>query len=353
MKYINRPSALALCLATLISSACSSPKPSDWAVSDLTVMELPGKSIRAVQAINDSTVIYAANDGQIGYTHNLGKTWTDEILSFEGKNPSFRAISKTDENLFLLSIESPAILYRINYDHKDIVYTERNKDVFYNALSFIDNKNGIAFGDAVNGCFSILLTKNAGKSWAKLPCESIPAMKENEVAFAASNSNIATYKDHVWLVTGGSVSRVFHSHNKGKSWDVYDTPIVAGRKMTGIYSVDFYNKNIGIIAGGDYDNKALNTANKALTKDGGKTWTLIADGQLPDFISCIKFVPNSDGKQIIAAGKDKIYLSNDQGTSWKAIHEGAFNVLQFINHSTIFLGGEGKAAVLKLQELED
>ena len=244
MKYITYSSLFYITIITGFLASCSDSNNQNWRNSTLTTFDRPGKSIRAIQGMNDSTVIYAANDGQVGYTHDLGKSWQEDTLTFEGKQPNFRAIAKTNENLFLLSIESPAILYRMNYDRKDIVYTERDPNAFYNAMDFIDNKNGIAFGDAVNGCFSILLTKDSGRTWKKLPCSQVPDMHEGEVAFAASNSNIASYKDHVWLVTGGSISRILHSKDKGKHWEVFETPILHGGQMTGIYSVDFYDKKI-------------------------------------------------------------------------------------------------------------
>jgi hypothetical protein len=46
----------------------------------------------------------------------------------------------------------------------------------------------------------------------------------------------------VGLFLAGIKSRVFYSGDKGKTWKVYETPIIQGDVMTGIFTVDFYNK---------------------------------------------------------------------------------------------------------------
>jgi photosystem II stability/assembly factor-like uncharacterized protein len=106
----------------------------------------------------------------------------------------------------------------------------------------------------------------------------LPPAADGEAAFAASNSNIALHGDHAWVVTGGAKARVLHSPDKGKSWTITQSPIKEGGQMTGIYPVDFWDANRGIIFGGDWNQKADNHQNKAVTTDGGKNWQLIADG---------------------------------------------------------------------------
>ncbi|PCJ15457.1 MAG: RNA helicase [Gammaproteobacteria bacterium] len=43
--------------------------------------------------------------------------------------------------------------------------------------------------------------------------------------------------------------------------------------------MDFYDENLGVAIGGDYTEPNSTNANKAITKDGGKTWQLLADGK--------------------------------------------------------------------------
>ena len=98
--------------------------------------------------------------------------------------------------------------------------------------------------------------------------------------------------------------------------------------MTGIFTVAFYNEKNGIIFGGDWEQQIQNTKNKAITKDGGKTWTLIADGQHPGYRSAVQYLPNSDGKAIFAAGIPGISYSATGGDDWELVREDSFYTLR-------------------------
>ena len=201
--------------------------------------------------------------------------------------------------------------------YKTIVYKEIHKKVFYDALQFFDdNTHGIAVGDPTENCASIILTSDGGKTWNKIPCDKLPVFEEGEAFFAASNTNIKTIGSTVWIASGGKKARILKSTDYGVSWQIYNTPIIQGNGPQGIYSIDFADKNKGIIIGGDYSKPKENKANKAITKDGGKTWTLVADGQNPNYKSCIKYVPNTNGKEVFAVGKTGVSFSNDGGLNW-------------------------------------
>ena len=81
---------------------------------------------------------------------------------------------------------------------------------------------------------------------------------------------------NIWFATGGKAARVFHSPDAGKTWQVFDTPILHGQDTTGIFSIAFRDPLHGVIAGGDYKRPKDDGPNLAFTEDGGKTWTLSA-----------------------------------------------------------------------------
>ena len=151
-------------------------------------------SIRAIEVINDSTLWFAGANGR------YGKIVNDQLeidsISHEGRLPSFRSIAFNGEHVFLLSIEDPALLYRMDpslpLGNEELVYKESDEKVFYDSMVFTDDKNGIAMGDPIDNCLSIIKTTDGGKHWTKLNCEDLPAIYEGEAAFAASNTNIAT-----------------------------------------------------------------------------------------------------------------------------------------------------------------
>lgn len=305
-------------------------------------------SIRAIQAVNKSTVYYAGSNSSFGYTKDAGKTWKKIKITYQDSLKSvFRSIGTNGVDLFVLSIESPALLYKITNDKTQLIYTENHPKAFYDSMAFFDDKNGIAMGDPTEDCLSIITTKDGGNTWNKMDCSQLPKITEGEAAFAASNSNIKIIDHTVWIVTGGKKARVFKSTDKGYSWQVFDTPFIQGKGSQGIYSVDFYDKNNGIIIGGDYSKPKENQENKAITTDGGKTWQLVAEGQDPNYRSCVKYIPNTQGKELIAVGIMGISFSNDAGYSWKKISDASFFTIQFIDQNTAWLGGHQKMGLMR------
>ena len=317
----------------------------------LKTFEIKNTSIRALEVVNDSTVWFAGSHGKFGRIIN-SELQIDSLI-YNKKLVNFRSIAFNGEYIFILSIENPAILYKINAfvnkkSKPEIVYHENHEKVFYDSMTFFNEQNGLAMGDPTESCISIILTNDGGNSWHKLNCKNIPKIFEGEAAFAASNTNIAVYKNNVWLVTGGKKARIFHSNDSGENWKVYDTPIIQGGKMTGIYCVDFYNENIGIIMGGNWENKSSTNATKALTSDGGKTWKLITNGSIPGYISCVQYVPDTKGKEIVAVSTEGIYFSNNNGNSWARLSAESYYSIRFINKKTAWLSGNNKIAKMNL-----
>jgi photosystem II stability/assembly factor-like uncharacterized protein len=309
-------------------------------------------SIRALEVIDQNSVWFAGNKGMFGYTNNGGDSWIIDSISIEGLQLEFRALAITSEAVFLLNVGSPAYLLKSGDHGKNwnIVYQENHPDVFYDCMRFWDDENGIAMGDPIEGCLSILLTKDGGDSWHKLNCTELPVAIEGEAAFAASNTNISLAGHQAWIATGGAKARVFHSPDKGNSWDVAETPIQQGGKMTGIFSIDFYDKNTGMIFGGNWENQDDNTRNKAVTSDGGKTWELLTDGSGPGYRSCIQYIPNSGGKGIIAVGIPGISYTNNSGQSWQEIDKTYFYTIRIAPSGNVaWLAGKNKMAKMEFE----
>jgi len=89
-----------------------------------------------------------------------------------------------------------------------------------------------------------------------------------------SETSIPAPDPNIWFATGGRAARVFHSADRGQTWQVTDTPILHGPDSAGIFSIAFRDPTHGVIAGGDYKHPDRDGPNLAFTADGGKTWTL-------------------------------------------------------------------------------
>ncbi len=334
----------------LLSSCKKEYKARNIVSVDINEFEIDSTSIRSIQAIDQNTFYYAGSNGKIGHTKDGGKTWFHQKITYQDSiKPYFRSIASNGSAIFALSIGNPALLYKLDELESDVVYKEEHEKVFYDSMKFFDSTNGIAMGDPTEDCLSIIITRDGGKTWSKIPCSKLPKVAEGEAAFAASNTNIKVLGTTAWIVTGGKKARIFKTTDYGDTWEVYTTPIVQGEGSQGIYSVDFADENNGIIIGGDYSKPKGNIANKAITKDGGKTWLLVADGQDPNYKSCVQYVPDTDGKEVFAVGKTGISFSNDGGITWKEVSKEPYYVIQFVNKHHAWLAGNKKVGKLSLQ----
>lgn len=305
-------------------------------------------SIRAIEVVDKNIMWFGGSKGQFGYTENGGKTWIVDSIKIEKQpNLEFRGIAKTETAIFLLAIGAPALLFKSTDKGKNwtTVYQENHKNAFYDAIAFWDTQNGIAMGDPTDGCLSVILTKDGGNTWSKIPCSNLPPTVDGEAAFAASNSNISIFENHAWLVSGGKKARVFHSEDYGQHWEVYDTPIIQGGMMTGIFTSHFYDEQNGIIFGGNWEEQTHNQNNKAITQDGGQTWQVVANGQYPGYRSSVRYIPNSKGPELWAVGIPGISYSKNGGQTWQNISSDSFYTIRVCkNNQSAWLAGRNKVA---------
>jgi len=300
-------------------------------------------SIRAIELM-DNSLAFAADKGTFGNINLTTNKIRINVQKQDSLLPEFRAVAHTATDFFMLSVASPALLYKTGDGGMELVYREDGESVFYDAMTFWNNQEGIAMGDTVDGCISIIITRDGGQSWNKIPCSDLPVGAEGEGAFAASNTNIKTIGNMTWIASTSST--IYYSGDKGNTWELFKTPIVNDEPSQGIYSIDFYDENLGIAVGGHYTTPDDDNANKAITQDGGRTWKLIADGQEPAYKSCVQFVPNTKGNGIVALGFTGISYSSNMGESWSALSDESFYTLRFMNDSIAYAAGKNRIAKL-------
>ncbi|MBW8199247.1 WD40/YVTN/BNR-like repeat-containing protein [Flagellimonas abyssi] len=338
-------SILSLFAVLVLFSCTEEAKKQPFQSVEMTPVFQDSVSIRAITFLDGRTLAFAGSNGMYGTVDVSSNKVRASTQYYDSITPSFRAVGGTSEDFFMLSIESPALLYKTgDKGQMELVYTEEGEGVFYDSLAFWNDTEGIAVGDTVNGCLSIIITRDGGASWTKLACSELPDGIEGEGAFAASNSNIAVQGNKVWI--GTTEGRIYFSADKGVTWDIQETPIISDEPTQGIYSMDFFDEMNGFAIGGDYTKPESNTGNKIKTADGGRTWQLMADGQEPDYKSCVQYVPNSNGEALVAIGFTGISYSSDRGANWKELSEEPFFTLRFLNDSTAFAAGSNRIAKL-------
>lgn len=347
MRWIN------ILLVFVIIVSCKTEEslvPRDLSTVEIhTILEDSSLSIRAIEILKDENLAFAANNSSYGIYNVKSKTWRTGVIIKDSLELQFRAVAATTTDFFMLSIGNPALLYKTTEQGMSLVYKEEHETVFYDAMNFWNDQEGIAIGDPTDDCMSIIITRDGGKTWNKIVCSDLPHSKDGEAAFAASNTNITIVGDHTWVATGGNSSRVLYSHDKGLSWEAYDTPIVQGESTTGMYSIDFYDELNGFAIGGDYLNSEDSSANKIMSSDGGKTWTVIGAGEDPNYRSCIQYIPNRQGQELVAVGFNGIDYSNDSGYTWKHLSDEGFYTIRFLNDSLAYAAGKGRVSKLKFE----
>lgn len=308
-------------------------------------------SIRAIEILNDKSLAFAANNGVFGLYNPSKDSWLVSKQEYDSLNLHFRAVAHTSTDFFMLSIESPALLFKTgNTGQMQLVYKEEGTDVFYDAMTFWNDKEGIAIGDRVNGCLSIIITRDAGNSWKKISCENLPEAEDGEGAFAASNTNIKTIGDNTWIAT--TCGSIYYSEDKGDTWDIIKTPMFNDVNTQGIYSIDFYDTLHGFAIGGDYTKPDTNESNKIVTDDGGKTWQIVGKNNAPSYRSCVQYIPNREGKELVTVGFKGIDFSNDGGYNWNHLSDEGFYTIRFLNDSVAYAAGSGRISKLIFNKKE-
>ena len=313
---------------------------------------LDSLSIRAIYPTING-VWFGGTNSKAGFISFHNDTET-KIVKLQKENTDFRSMAYANGSVYVLNAGTPANMYALNtfgYScASNLIYTESGKKVFYDSM-FIDAKTGlgIVIGDPTEDCLSVLLTENSGKNWKKIPCEILPKTIDGEAAFAASDTNVKIVDGVIYIISGGKKSRIFKSDNKGKTWEVFEIPIIQGEAMTGAFSMDFYNKRKGIIVGGNYNNQNDNSINKAITKNGGKTWKIVAKDEAFGYASCVQFMPKSRGKVLYTCGTSGVYYSTNFGEKWtKILNDDDFYTLRFSGKNNIYFAGKNKVIKIKI-----
>jgi len=240
--------------------------------------------LRGVSAVSPQIVWASGTQGTYLRTTDAGRTWTPlqvpdaSTLDFRG------VVAFSADEAFLMS-SGPGDQSRIYHtsdagQHWQLQFTSTNSKAFFDSIAFWDPTHGIVLGDPIADDsgklkFQLLITTD-GQSWTPIPPAQLPPALEGEGSFAASNSCIAILPNdpNIWFATGGKVARVFHSPDRGATWEVLNTPITHGPDSAGIFSITFRDPKHGVIAGGDYKRPNQDGPNLAFTNDGGKTWTV-------------------------------------------------------------------------------
>lgn len=302
-----------------------------------------GTSIRGLSVVNDNVAWVSGSNGVVGKTSNAGKTWKWITVKGFEKN-DFRDIEAFDAaTAVIMSVSEPAYILKTNDGGESwkIVYENKTKGMFLDAMEFWNDRAGIVIGDPVAGKFFIARTFDGGLSWQDLPFDKRPLADTGEACFAASGTNIrALDLDEAVFVSGGTVSRLFTKNGPVK------LPIIQGKETTGANSIaiwDHYKLNGGkkmIVVGGDFTADSSNPKNCFITNDGGKTWET---PKIPPhgYRSCVEYFSKTI---VFCCGLTGVDYSKNGGNNWNLISKESFHVCRAskLGNAVYFAGANGK-----------
>lgn len=304
-------------------------------------------SLRGLSVVNDNILWVSGSGGIVGKSSNGGKTWKwITVPGFE--KTEFRDIEAFDANVaIVMGIGEPAYLLKTNDggDTWKIVYENKEKGMFLDAMDFSSPRNGIVIGDPINGKAFIAFTHDSGNTWEELPsADNRVTLDSGEAFFAASGSNVRLFeKGQYYLVSGGTRSRL-----TGPNGTVM-LPLLQGKESTGANAIDIFDNGIPVkagnrmvIVGGDFAADSSREKNCVYTTNGGKTWRT---PKTPPhgYRSCVEYLSKKD---LLACGLNGVDYSEDGGKNWKWISKEGFHVVRIAKVGTmIYLAGnKGRVA---------
>jgi photosystem II stability/assembly factor-like uncharacterized protein len=308
-----------------------------------TVKVLNSASIRGMSVVDDSVAWISGSMGTVARTINGGRSW--EKIAVKGhERRDFRSIEAFDKNIAYIANAGDSAKLLATYDGgrswKEIC-SFNVKGVFFDAVACWDQHKGLVLSDPVNGVFLLPYFEN-GKVASVQTCSA----NAGEACFAASGTCLRTGTNgNAWFVTGGGDSRIFYTHDYGKSWENYPCPVIKGKPSQGAFSVAFADSLNGIVVGGDYGQATLAENNCFITSDGGKTWS--SPKSLPGgYRSCVEHIGK---KEYVCTGLSGTDLSKDKGRNWSNIDQQAFNVVRKAKKGLLVLlaGDGGRVGVLR------
>lgn len=329
-------------------------------------------SFRGIHAVGGGVAWASGTDGTVLRTEDSGYMWQSCAMPPGAEKLDFRGIWAWDADTAIVMSSGTGDLSRLykttdGCSHWSLLFTNPEKEGFYDGLLFVDRQHGMVLGDPAHGdvklnpveggyfSFRIRVTADGGKTWAPVTDPEAPHPGQNlqplpgEAFFAASNSSMAAQGSELWLGTsrGRVLRRALYS---GKNlagfqavgcagqvdpfslscgipwtdWKSAQAPMATGSSAAGIFSLAFRDAQHGIAAGGDYQKPNDSSGTAAWTSDGGQHWTA-ATKPPHGYRSAVAW--DADAKAWIAVGPNGSDISYDDGKTWSPLDKGNWNAL--------------------------
>ncbi|HEV2451915.1 MAG TPA: oxidoreductase [Streptosporangiaceae bacterium] len=351
--------ALATCAAAIAflaamvpaASAAGGPAPSGGGLSWQLVSTGGQTHFRGLSVVSRNVVWLGGYNGVVLRTVNGGRTWINAspagatALQFR----DIEAFSATRAVAMAAGTGTSSALYFTANGGRSwrLAYQNTNPSAFFDCMAFFNPRNGLVLSDPVNGKFRILSTRDGGRHWTVLPNAGMPPALSGEGGFAASGECLITRAHNAWFGSGGaSVARIFHSRDGGLTWQVSDSPMVAG-PTAGVFALAFRTPRTGVAVGGDFAAPTASTRVAALSRIGSP-WFTPPSGPA-GYRSGLTYLPGAQAT-LVAVGLTGSDVSYDGGLHWQTFDTGQFDTVSCAADGSCWASGDlGRVAILQGQ----
>jgi photosystem II stability/assembly factor-like uncharacterized protein len=349
-KYI---STLLRLTAILLAAILTTQAKAQWDIEDSHTTA----SLRGIYNVGGGVAWASGTNGTVIRTEDGGYLWQTCTIPPGAEKLDFRGIQAFDENTAIVMSSGPGDQSRL-YKTTDgcqswhLLFTNPDKEGFWDALQFANKKLGFIAGDPVpspepphKSQFVFYVTEDGGATFKRWANSILAAEPSSAGAFAASNSSLVVTPSPAiphgfqWFGTGGTLGPKvylggFASHvteQNGFSpvaevrWNPIKVPLAGGTSAAGTFSVALQESKPNtsgndwiltahlIAVGGDYQKPEVATGTAAFTTDGGQHWT--ASTTPPrGYRSAVAY--DAQQKLWITVGPTGTDISTDDGKNW-------------------------------------
>ncbi len=326
MRILLGALALALAVPVVGSPAQAESNPAqDWREQVVDA----GQSFRGLDAVDRSTAwisggsVTEGGPGTVWRTTDGGDTWND-VSPPDSEGLLFRDVeARSAERRAGAGDRSrggvPDLPHHRWWPDLDRDVPQRGRGGVLQLHGLLPGgRRGLAVSDPVDGKFRIISTHNGGRSWEVLPTDGMPDAT-GEANFAASGDCLVIRGEHAWFGSGGAAARIFHSTDRGYTWEATDSTIPSG-ESAGVFGLAFKTPRRGLAVGGDFaapdvaEDASAHTRNGLSWRNGGDLEVLAEDAA---------WIGGRHDRIVVSTGESGetggSHLSWDGGRSWHAV----------------------------------
>jgi hypothetical protein len=309
-------------------------------------------SLRGIHNVGGGVAWASGTNGTVLRTEDGGYLWQTCTIPPGAEKLDFRGIQAFDENTAIVMSSGKGDLSHL-YKTTDgcqtwhLLFTNPDKEGFWDVIQFRDRRNGMLLGDPVDGYFSIFETQDGGLHWNRQKNIGAGVALGGGI-FAASNSSLIQFDGAQVFGTGGPQGAFAYYRGlkseecppevknrndckfmwtsvlmpPGIKW-----PVSSRVDSTGVFSLAIrpgrsIEASVIVAVGGDYRKPDKQSDAATVSVNGGQIWTA---AQTPPhgYRSSVAYDPQQ--KLWITVGPNGTDISRDDGKNWTPLKPSGYD----------------------------